>query len=440
MPRAFPDGVLAEAMQAAARPLPADRADQTDLEMVTLDPLGATDLDQAFALSLDGEALVLHYAIADVGWFVRPGGALDAEAWKRGVTVYLPDRKTPLYPPVLTEGAASLLAGKPRPAILLEVAVDPTGEAELRAATRAVVRSRAQLAYETVRPEQLPPLLAEFGRRVALAEDRRGASRVEFPEQEVVPTPGDGDGYRLEIRPRVACEHDNAAMSLTANLAVAARMLAAGTGLFRTMDDPDPHEVDVLRRVAHALRIDWPAEMPLAEVVHRLPDGPKPAAFLLAVRRASGAASYTPLRPGHRPWHSAIAATYAHATAPLRRLADRYVLETVVALCAGRPVPEDVCAAYEALPAAMAAGDALAAKAARAAVDLAEAVVLRGRIGAVLRASVIDHDPRGVRIQLHDLAVIGRVERCRAEPGDEIDVRVVEADPARRRVTFAVAG
>ena len=77
--------------------------------MATIDPAGSIDLDQAFAIDVDGSDIVLRYAIADVGWFVQPGDPLDVEAWKRGVTVYLPDRRSPLYPPALSEGAASLL-------------------------------------------------------------------------------------------------------------------------------------------------------------------------------------------------------------------------------------------------------------------------------------------------------------------------------------------
>ncbi len=344
--------------------------------MVTLDPLGATDLDQAFALTTDGPTLLLHYAIADVGWFVRPGGAVDAEAWRRGLTIYLPDHKTPLYPPVLAESAASLLPDGSRPAIVLEVALDGEGTATLRAARRAVIRSRAKLAYETVAEHELPPLLSEFARRAALDEERRGASRVEFPEQEVRADPDREGAFRLELRERSATEDHNAAMSLAANLAVANVLVAARTGLFRTMDDPDEREVEVLRRVAAALGIEWPPRQPLGHLLRTLPHGPRPAAFLLAVRRASGGAGYAPYAEGATPWHAAIAAPYVHATAPLRRLADRYVLEAVIAAAGGKPVPGWVTEAYDRLPAVMASAGAQAAKVERAAVDLTEAVAL----------------------------------------------------------------
>ena len=94
---------------------------------------------------------MLHYAIADVGFFVRPGDALDQEAWRRGVTVYMPDERARLYPAALSEGAASLLPDGPRPAVVFTVRVDPRGEVRLDGAERALVRSRAKLAYDTRR-------------------------------------------------------------------------------------------------------------------------------------------------------------------------------------------------------------------------------------------------------------------------------------------------
>ncbi len=97
VPDEFPPEAVAEAERAAARRF-TDRPDRSDLPFVTLDPATATDLDQAFAIERDGPALVLRYAIADVAAFVEPGGALDHEAWRRGVTVYLPDQKASLYP------------------------------------------------------------------------------------------------------------------------------------------------------------------------------------------------------------------------------------------------------------------------------------------------------------------------------------------------------
>jgi len=438
VPDGFPPAVVEAAERAATR-RPADRhVDRTDIPFVTLDPATSTDLDQALHVEASGRDMLLHYAIADVGFFVSPGDALDAEAWRRGVTVYLPDGRAPLYPPQVSEAAASLLPDGPRPAVLYTVRIDPDGEARLDGVVRAVVSSRAKLAYDTVRPEQLPEGFAEVSRRIAAAEDRRGAARVEFPEQELEQEQGT---WTLRFRPRLQSEIHNAALSLATNLAVAELLHGAGTGLFRVMPEPDDHDVRRLRHAARALGLEWPDATSLAELQRSLdPEDPKAAAFLIAVRRASGGASYEPYRPDVRPRHSAMAATYAHATAPLRRLADRYVNEAALAVAAGEAVPNEISTAFEALPAAMELGESLAGRVEAAVIELAEAAMLAGRIGEEFDAVVVDEDQRGSVVQLADPAVVARVVARRVDPGDDVRVRLVEADPTTRRVRFERTG
>ena len=157
----------------------------------------------------------------------------------------------------------------------------------------------------------------------------------------------------------------------------------------------------------------------------------------MAARRAGGGASYAPFAEGSVPWHSAIAATYAHATAPLRRLADRYVLDLVCALHAGRTPSGDEVGTLAALPPIMERAGALQARVDRSAVDLVEAVTLQGRIGEVFAATVTDVDHDGVaRIQLNAPAVRTRLRVKSAEPGMALRVRLDAADPAARQVTF----
>ena len=131
VPEEFPAEVLAEAEERARTPeLP--ELDATDVPLVTLDPPGSRDLDQAVHLARRTDGFRVTYAIADVGSFVRPGGVVDAEARRRGQTLYSPDRRTPLHPPVLSEGAASLLPDQLRPAVLWTIDLDDDGEPEER--------------------------------------------------------------------------------------------------------------------------------------------------------------------------------------------------------------------------------------------------------------------------------------------------------------------
>lgn len=437
VPEAYPPEVLEAASLAAAR-IPSEHVDRTGIAFVTLDPASSTDLDQAFWIDRSGSDLLLHYAIADVGWFIDGSGPLDAEAWRRGTTYYLPDAKAGLYPPALSEGAASLLPDGPRPAIIFTVRVDPGGNVKLDGAERALVLSRAKLAYDSVSDEQLPPGFVELALRIEAAEARRGASRVDPPEQEVV---ANGDGrYRLLFRPMAKAEQRNAAMSLATNLAIADALLAHHTGLFRVMGEPDKRSIKRLRHSARALGLDWPKEMPLEQLERSLdPQDPGQASFMLAIRRAGTPAGYTPYREGVVPWHSAMAATYVHATAPLRRLADRYVVEATLAIANGKPVPEGAIEAFPRLPKVMDRADARGNQIERAAIDLAETVVLHGREGESFDAVVTDIDERGARIQLCKLPVIARVDAKSAETGDEIEVRLVSADTDRRELRFEPA-
>lgn len=436
VPAGFPPQVL-EAAQAAARRNPAlDHADRTARAFVTLDPATSTDLDQAFALEAAGADWLLHYAITDVGWFVDDADPLDAEAWKRGTTTYLPDGKASLYPPALSEGAASLLPGVVRPAIILTVRVDPEGEVNLDGVERAVIRSRAKLAYETVRDADLPPGFAELAARIGKAEQRRGATRVDPPEQELQAN-GEG-GFTLSFRPLLPSETRNAALSLAANLAVAKVMQEAGTGLFRVMAPPDARAEQRLRGTAAALRLDWPASLALAAFERRLdPALPPHAAFMMAIRRAGNGASYKPFDPAEPPWHAAIAAPYSHATAPLRRLADRYVLLTVLALANGRPIPPEVEGAFTRLPKVMARAAARDGRIERAVIDLAEASMLAGLEGCTFTATVTDMTDDTARLQLQDMPVIATAKAPGAFPGETLHVRLEHADPALRTLAFA---
>jgi exoribonuclease R len=153
-----------------------------------------------------------------------------------------------------------------------------------------------------------------------------------------------------------------------------------------------------------------------------------------------GAAGYTAFdgAPPALAEHSAIAAPYAHATAPLRRLADRFVSETVLALHAGAEVPPWCRQALPELPPLMAGADRREHELDRAVLDYVEAVVLAPRVGETFDAVVTETDDKGGMVQLADPAVRARLSGD-APLGERVRVRLTEADPATRRVRFALA-
>ena len=437
VPDGFPAVVVAAA-EAAAKRVPTQHTDRTTMPFVTLDPASSTDLDQAFSIEASGSDLMLHYAIADVAWFVEDGDAIDLEAWTRGETLYLPDGKAGLYPPVIAEGAASLLPNGPRPAVIFTVRIAEDGGVKLDGAERAIIQSRAKLAYDSVRASDVPAGFAEIARRMAAAEERRGASRVDPPEQEVEQL-ADGT-FQLAFRPLLQSEQDNAALSLAANMAIADAMLAHRTGLFRVMAPPDASKVQRLRHAAQALGLSWPASTSLPDYQRTLdPTNKQQAALMLEIRRAGSGASYQPYQEGVVPWHEAMAATYAHATAPLRRLADRYVVRCTLAIANGQPVPQAVTEAFARLPKVMGRADARASQINHAAIDLAEAVMLKGREGETFKAVVTDVVDQRVRVQLSDMPVVANVKASGPRQGDGLTLRLVSADPDQRSIVFAPA-
>ena len=501
-PTAFPPGALAEAEAAAsawaqdgpARLLADGARDARDLDLVTIDPPGSMDLDQAVRLerltgqaesagAATGEATEpaaayrVHYAIASLATFVTPGGVLDAELRRRGETIYAPDAATPLHPEVLSHGAASLLEDVDRPACLWTIDLDARGEVVTARVERVLVRSRARLTYAQVQaaingevslppsaPDDLPGLLVEIGRLRLEREAARGGISMTTPEQVIEVTEAAGpagesesaevpgpDGYRLAYRVSEPAEQYNAQISLLTGMCAARIMVECGVGILRTLPPARPEDYARLRRVAAALGIDWPAAQPYPELVRGLDHAiPAHAAFLeqaMSLFRGSGYLAFgvggvgvpadDEAADSEEAVHSAIAARYAHVTAPLRRLVDRYGEEVCIAACAQAPVPEWVLQALPDLPGVMEQTGKRARAIGRGALTALEALVLRGHEGEVFDGVITsERDGRG-ELVLAEPAVVteiragkGASDGGRLPVGERVRVRLLVADPA----------
>ncbi|HET6654226.1 MAG TPA: RNB domain-containing ribonuclease [Nocardioides sp.] len=442
----FPADVEEAAAAAAASPrLP--ELDRTEIPFVTLDPEGALDLDQALHIERDGDGYVVHYAIADVAAFVSPGDPVDVEANRRGETLYGADSKVPLHPTVLSEDAASLLADQERPALLWTIKVDSTGEGTDVDVVRARVRSRAQLDYASVQKQldagsadPMFDLLREVGELRIKREASRGGVSLPLPEQEI---DIDGDRWALQFRTMLPVEAWNAQISLLTGMAAASLMVYARVGLLRTLPPPDPGDVQRLHRTAHALGIVWPAEQLYPDFIRSLdPAKPSHAAMVIActrLLRGSGYVGFDGEVPA-QPEHSALASEYAHVTAPLRRLADRYASEVCVALCTGDEVPDWVHDKLHDLPATMQASSQKASSYERAVLDLVEAAVLRPHVGQSFPGVVVAVDEKERTrgdVVIQEPAVEAHVTSSSPLPlGTDVEVRLTEADPQSRTVRF----
>ncbi|HEY3737378.1 MAG TPA: RNB domain-containing ribonuclease [Jatrophihabitans sp.] len=283
VPGDFSVPALRDADTAARNPHLPDE-DATDIPFVTVDPAGSKDLDQAVHVARDGDGYLVSYAIADVACFVAAGSALDEETLRRGETIYFPDTRVPLHPPVLSEGAASLLPDQVRPAVLWRIGLDAAGDVTSIDVRRARVRSRAQLDYVGLQkqvdagtPPDAVALLSEVGALRRQLARKRHSINLDLPEQEVIPMgvapaadtvrSGDGGGgggaWTLVMRAELPVERDNAEISLLTGVCAAKLMLDAGYGILRTVPPPDQQAVQRLQRAASALGIDWPRGAPM---------------------------------------------------------------------------------------------------------------------------------------------------------------------------------
>ena len=355
--------------------------------------------------------------------------------------------RTPLHPPSIGEGAASLLQDQTRPALVWTIDLDADGRQSAVDVKRALVRSRARLNYAQAQQaidaktgeatDGTLALLAEVGRLRQALEVERGAVSLRLPEQEV---DADGNGYRLRYR----------------------APLPARTGTRRSRCSPEWRPQDHARRrcrhLAHVADTRWRCDRDAA------PQCPCPRRPLAAFRYVPGI--YSQSRPGDRhgcgaartvdtvaarsglhglrrelrppqPNHSAVAAPYAHATAPLRRLVDRYVGELCVAVCAHLDVPPWIRDALPALADVMADSGHRAHALEHACIDLVETVLLATHVGETFEGTVVETGKHGGMVQLRTPPVRAR---CNAEGltlGERIDVRLETADPATRTLLFA---
>ncbi|WP_151526600.1 RNB domain-containing ribonuclease [Serinicoccus kebangsaanensis] len=448
----FPEAALAEAEQAVDSPELPDR-DETSVDFITIDPPGSMDLDQAMHIARDGEGYRVRYAIADVPAFLAEGGALDAETRLRGQTIYCPDRRVPLHPPVLSEEAASLLPDADRPAYVWDIRLTDQGERGSAEIYRAMVRSRRRYTYTEVQQlvddgegEETLLLLKEVGELRIAREIARGGASLPMPEQEVgVGSPESGCEYQLSLRPLLPAEDWNAQISLLTGMVAARIMLDGAVGILRTMPEPTDGAVARFRREVEALGAQWPAGMPYGEFLRTLDKtDTRHLAIVNAATFLFRGAGYTAF-DGELPREdeqvqSAIAAPYAHVTAPLRRLVDRFGLAVCEALSAGRDVPAWAREALPGLPDVMQETGARANAVDRACVTAVEAAVLRDRVGEDFEAVVVDGVDGGrVEVQLVDPPV-SDVATGSARLGSAVTVRVERADVLEGEVDLRIVG
>ncbi|MDA3039065.1 MAG: RNB domain-containing ribonuclease, partial [Actinomycetota bacterium] len=451
VPKDFPPEVLAAAE--AAEPIPTDRRDRTDVGFVAIDPPGAADLDQAFFAEATPDGYRVLYAIADLGAFVTPGGPVDVEARKRGTTLYSPDLRTPLLPPVISEDRASLLARTLKPALVWELELDGEGVCVRSHLERSTVRVREAISYREAQRridagDAFLALLRTIGTLRQEREAERGGVSLNLPAQEIIEV---DDSYQLAYDETLPVEGWNAQISLLAGMVAGQTMVDAGVGILRTLPPTSQQNLDQLRQQAGALDVAWPTDLSYPDLVRYLrPDIPRHSAFLLQAARSFRGAGYVSIASAlaaspsddGKPvtlTHGAIGALYAHVTAPLRRLVDRFANEILLSLYAGETPPSWATEALDELPGLMGKARSRESNLERTLLDFAEAMVLEPLVGHRVRGTVVSLDQaRSVAtVQIAETAIVASISTEHGPApalADELDLVVHAADPVTRTI------
>ncbi len=343
LPFAFPEAVLQEAarINMAVR-CTDDRRDYRDRTLITIDGEDAKDLDDAIDIALlpDGHYRLGVY-IADVSHYVRPGSAIDKEAYERGTSVYLVDRVIPMLPTVLSNGICSLNAGEDRYSMTCVMEIDETGKVLRADIGPAVINVKRHCNYKEVKkalvddivPDDLQPFLPMLRNLEKLSNIlkamrlRRGAVDFDFPEYKIL-LDREGKPLRLEKRERTIAEQIVEESMLIANETVAAYLRdSENPAVYRIHELPDPERITLMKTVLSAFNLPIPAADAVTPAdFQRLLNLTKGTEAELVVQtivlRSMQQACYSTVNAGH---FGLASECYMHFTSPIRRYPDLMV-------------------------------------------------------------------------------------------------------------------
>ena len=473
IPTEFPAAALAEA--AAARPVaPGGRADLRALPLVTIDGADARDFDDAVWAEPDPDpenpgGWRILVAIADVAHYVRPGSALDGEARRRGNSVYFPDRVVPMLPAELSNELCSLKPQADRACLAAHLWIDGMGRKRRHRFERGLMRSQARLTYEEAERardgrdavgQRMRPL---YGAWAALdaARRRRGAIALDLPEYRVL-LDAEGLPAAIEAQQRLDSHRLIEEFMILANVAAAEELERRRRPcMYRVHDAPDPEKLDALREFLDDLGFPGLAlakgQAPKPAVFNRILEraARTPVAALIneLVLRAQAQAVYSPANIGH---FGLALRRYAHFTSPIRRYADLIVHRALV----GEPMLGEAEDLAE-IGAHISMTERRAVAAERAALERYRAAFLARSLGEVFAARISGVAEFGIFLTLagngadgllpvaalgddyyrrdeRGHSLVGRRAGRRFTIGDELRVRLVEADPLAARLILAL--
>jgi ribonuclease R len=344
----FREEAIAEAKKVAKQPLGQEREDLTHLPIVAIDPADARDHDDAIWAKVrkDKDGWDAIVAIADVGFYVRPGSELDKEARARGNSVYFPDRVVPMLPEELSADICSLKQGQARAAMACHLHVGKDGQLKSWRFTRAKICVAANIAYEDAQsaidgtPDLVDPHVVENALKplwacwaaLLTARNRREPLELDIPERRVML---DEKGRILSVAPRERLDAHRLVedFMIAANVAAAKALEAKKAPvMYRVHEAPGREKLVALKDFLATFDLEFALGQVIRpatfnRIIDRAGVSEARTEIMEQVLRTQMQARYSPETLGH---FGLALGSYAHFTSPIRRYADLLVHRALV--------------------------------------------------------------------------------------------------------------
>lgn len=484
IPHAFSEDVLAEADRVSRFDL-GKREDLRHLPIVAIDPVDARDHDDAVwaqATETGWDAIV---AIADVSFYVRPGSQLDREARKRGNSVYFPDRVVPMLPETLSAEMCSLKANADRAALACHMRFGKDGALKSWRFSRAVVRLRANIAYEDaqaaidgaetgVDPELVETALRplwDCWKAMYAARARREPLELDLPERRVVL---DEKGRIMSVAPRERLD----AHKLIEDYMIAANVAAAkaleskkAPVMYRDHEPPGREKLVALKDYLKTFDIEFALGQVVRSgtfnrIIEKVGDAEFRPQVMEQILRTQTQAYYGPVNAGH---FGLALGSYAHFTSPIRRYADLVVHRALVGAFELGPAVEQTrltpgeAEAMELIGESISQLERRAMEAERETIDRYVAAYLSERVGEIVETRITGVQSFGFFATVEGLGgdglvpvstlgreyfrydeasqtLVGEESGTVFAPGQRLKLRLVESNPVSGALRFEVPG
>ena len=405
IPHVFSDEILASTAQASVPEL-GNRVDLRDTPLVTIDGADAKDFDDAVFAEPHGSGWRVIVAIADVSAYVAADSALDAEAAKRGNSVYLPGTVVPMLPETLSNGMCSLVPHEDRASLAVEIMLDDKGQKKSHRFIRALIKSHARLTYDAVQtvfegtaderdigaPDGTLHHLFGAWHNLFAAREKRGTLNLNVPEKRVMLNEASQPAH-IEVREQKQAHRLIEEFMILANICAAEELESRGQlCVYRTHDRPDMEKIEGLRELAEALSIPFAKGQVVSphrfnELLARVKDTSEEQLVNDAVLRCQSRAVYDCENKGH---YGLSLARYAHFTSPIRRYADLLVHRALIQSCGLGPEVQTLqeVEALSQICAQISQTEQVAAKAERRTTDRLVACLYQPQIGRQLEVTI----------------------------------------------------